>query len=81
VPSCASLYNAIKRAKSPVYRVADLPKAVQDTLLNVDNPEIDGAHLAFCILNYGSLEALRFAAGLPWISRAGARLWNTAERE
>ncbi len=66
-PSRASLYNAVKRARPPVYRVAELPKVVQDTLLNVDNAEIDGAQLAFCAMNYGSPEALCFAAGLPWI--------------
>jgi hypothetical protein len=66
-PSRPSIYNAIKRAEPPVYRVAALPRAVRDTLINLDNPEIGGAHLAFCAFNYGSTEALCFASGMPWI--------------
>lgn len=66
-PSRASVYNAIARVEPPVYRVDSLPPAVRATLLNVDNTEIDGAHLAFNAFNYGSPEALCFSAGLPWI--------------
>ncbi len=66
-PSRPSIYNAVKRAQPPVYRVAELPKPVQETLLNLNNPEIDGAQLAFYAFNYGSPEALCFASGLPWI--------------
>jgi hypothetical protein len=66
-PSRASIYNAIARVEPPVYRVEDLPHSVRDALLNVDNAEIEGARLAFNAFNYGSPEALCFAAGLPWI--------------
>lgn len=66
-PSRASVYNAIARLEPPMYRVDSLPPAVRATLLNVNNPEIDGAQLAFNAFNYGSPEALCFAAGLPWI--------------
>lgn len=67
MPSRPSIYNAIKRAVPPKYEVAHLPAAVRSTLLNLDNPQIDGAQLVFHAFNYGSTEALCFASGLPWL--------------
>ena len=66
-PSRASLYNAIKRLPAPQYPVSALPQAVRNTLLNIDSPEVGGAWLVFYAFNHGSLEALSFAAALPWI--------------
>jgi hypothetical protein len=75
-PSRTSIYNAIARARPPQYQVCELPPAVQSCLLNVDGVEIGGAQLVFHAFNYGTLEALSFAAGLPWLCLLRAAEWR-----
>lgn len=66
-PSRSSIYNAVDRLVPPSYQVESLPPAVQRTLYNLDAKVIGGAQLAYHAFNYGSWEALSFAAGLPWL--------------
>jgi hypothetical protein len=75
-PSRASIYNAIARACPPQYQVRDLPPAVRSCLLNLDCAEIGGAQLVFHAFNYGTTEALSFAAGLPWLCLLRAAEWR-----
>lgn len=67
VPSRATVYNAIARARSQRYAVAQLPQAVQRTLLNLDASELAGEQVVFFAFNYGTAEAISFASGLPWL--------------
>jgi hypothetical protein len=53
----------------PTYRVGDLPAPVQDALYNLEpDSEVPAHQLAFYCVNYGDLEAVSFAAGLPWLA-------------
>lgn len=68
LPARASLYNAFSHLNGHTYRVVNLPEAVAEAVYNLD-PEADlpGHQLAFYCFNYGSLAAVSFAAGLPWL--------------
>jgi len=68
-PSRATTYKLLARLPVPTYRVADLPAAVQSALYNLQPESRVPAHqLVFYCVNYGDLEAVSFAAGLPWLA-------------
>jgi hypothetical protein len=67
-PSRASLYNTLPRVQGHVYPVARLPPHVQAALYNLPRDgDVPGHQLAFYCFNYGSLAAVSYAAGLPWL--------------
>lgn len=67
-PARASLYNAFLRIDGHTYAAAELPSPVVATLYNLAQAEhVPGPQLAFYCFNYGSLPAVSYAAGLPWL--------------
>jgi hypothetical protein len=67
-PSRATLYQALPRLAGHAYDVDQLPAAVRGVLYNVDpHGAIPGHQLAFYCFNYGTLDVVSFAAGLPWL--------------
>jgi hypothetical protein len=57
------------RAKVHSFAIADLPHAARESLYNLpETGEVPGHQLAFYCLNYGGLDAISFAAGLPWLA-------------
>ena len=74
VPARASLYNALARLDGHVYAVGTLPPAVVEALYNIaPDGLVPGRQLAFYCFNYGSLPAISYAAGLPWLDLFQAR--------
>jgi hypothetical protein len=73
-PSRASLYNALSGLEGHTYRVERLPPKVREALYNLA-PEgaVPGHQVVFYCFNYGSLAAVSYAAGLPWIDLYQAR--------
>ena len=68
-PSRATTYKLLTRLPVPIYRVADLPGSVRDALYNLEpESEVPAHQLVFYCFNYGDLEAVSFAAGLPWLA-------------
>ncbi|HVS12347.1 MAG TPA: hypothetical protein VMV46_00345 [Thermoanaerobaculia bacterium] len=46
-----------------------LPAPVRESLYNLsEDGTVPGHQLAFHCFNYGSLQAMSFAAGLPWLA-------------
>ena len=73
-PSRATVYKAMDKTPCPTYVVADLPPPVQAALYNLDAASQVPAHqVAFYCFNYGTLSAVSFAAGLPWLALHQAR--------
>lgn len=73
-PSRATVYKAMDKIPAPTYVVADLPPPVQAALYNLDAESRVPAHqVAFYCFNYGTLAAVSFAAGLPWLALHQAR--------
>jgi hypothetical protein len=73
-PSRATLYAVFDRLEGNVYHVSDLPAAVATCLHNLGPGDtVPGRQLVFACLNHGTLPALSFAAGLPWIDLHQAR--------
>lgn len=73
-PVRASLYSALARLDGHIYAVAALPPAVVGALYNIaPDGRVPGHQLAFYCFNYGSLAAISFAAGLPWLDLYQAR--------
>ena len=73
-PVRASLYNALARLDGHVYSVATLPLPVVEALYNIAPVgHVPGHQLAFYCFNYGSLGAISYAAGLPWLDLYQAR--------
>jgi hypothetical protein len=66
------------------YAVSELPPAVRQTLYNLAaDATVPGDQLAFHCFNYGGLEAMSFAAGLPWLAlhqAAQIRGWRSRSR-
>ena len=83
-PARASLYNAFSHIEGHAYLVAALPAAVVEALYNFTPAGIlPGYQLAFYCFNYGSLAAVSFAAGLPWLDlyqAQRARGWRPRSR-
>ena len=74
-PSRASLYAAFDSIEGDVYQISTLPPAAGDCLYNLPSDGmVPGRQLVFSCLNYGSLAAMSFAAGLPWLDLHQARL-------
>lgn len=68
-PSRASIYKLLAILPTATYKVTELPPAVRDALYNLTaESEVPGHQLAFYCFNYGDLEAVSFAAGLPWLA-------------
>jgi hypothetical protein len=73
-PVRASLYNALARLEGHNYTVATLPTLVVEALYNIaPDGRVPGQQLAFYCFNYGSLGAISYAAGLPWLDLYQAR--------
>ncbi|MCX6549893.1 MAG: hypothetical protein NTY02_02600, partial [Acidobacteria bacterium] len=67
-PARSSLYNTLARIEGHRYRVADLPGHVVRALYNLAiTGDVPGHQLAFYCFNYGSMRAISYAAGLPWL--------------
>jgi len=67
-PSRASLYKALARIPGHAYRTPLLPAHVREALYNLPpDGEVPGHQLAFYCFNHGSLSAVSYAAGLPWL--------------
>lgn len=83
-PARATIYQWMAQLQPRRYLVAELPAAVRETLYNLsDDALVPGHQLAFHCLNYGSLEAVSFAAGLPWLALYQAtrlRGWRSRSR-
>jgi hypothetical protein len=83
-PARATIYQAFDQIPARRYRIADLPPAARETLYNLSpEGEVPGHQLAFYCFNYGGLEAMSFAAGLPWLAlHQAARLpgWRPRSR-
>ena len=68
-PARATIYEAIEQIPARGHRIEGLPEPVRQTLHNLAGTgEVPGRQLAFYCLNYGGLEAVSFAAGLPWLA-------------
>jgi hypothetical protein len=83
-PSRASLYNALEALDGSSYDIASLPRHVVEVLYNL-GPEgtVPGRQLAFYCFNYGTVAAMCYAAGLPWLDlyQAGRlRGWRPRSR-
>jgi len=73
-PSRASLYNAFATLEGHSYQIESLPPAVCEVLYNLaPTGTIPGRQLAFYCFNYGTLAAVSYAAGLPWLDLYQAR--------
>lgn len=83
-PSRASLYNTFPRIEGHRYSIALLPDHVAAALYNLAPAgEVPGHQLAFHCFNYGSLPAISYAAGLPWLDlyqAARLRGWRPRSR-
>lgn len=68
-PSRATVYKFMQRDPGRSYLRTSLPPQVSEALYNLaPGAIIPGAQLAFYCFNYGSLAAIHFAAGLPWLA-------------
>lgn len=68
-PSRATVYNLLEILPVPTYRFEQLPGPVQEALYNMEpSGEIPGHQIAFYCFNYGTVPAMSFAAGLPWLA-------------
>lgn len=68
-PARATIYESMARTPARSYAVAELPAAAREALYNLSpTGRVPGHQLAFYCLNYGGLEAVSFAAGLPWLA-------------
>lgn len=68
-PSRASLYNVLARIEGHRYDVPALPPHVREVLYNLaPNATVPGHQLVFYCVNYGSVAAVGYAAGLPWLN-------------
>lgn len=73
-PSRATVYNLLPSIPCPTRRKSDLSPAAQSALYNfTPESEVPLHQVAFCCFNYGDLEAVSFASGLPWLALYQAR--------
>jgi hypothetical protein len=83
-PARATLYAALATLEGSRHEVARLPPPVRAALYNLaPDAMVPGHQLAFYCFNYGSLAAMSYAAGLPWLDlyQAGrARGWRPRSR-
>ena len=68
-PARATIYHFMASLPSTPREVATLPASVRETLYNLSGDAVVPGHqLAFYCLNYGGIDAVTFAAGLPWLA-------------
>jgi hypothetical protein len=68
VPARATVYRFMDRCPPRQVRIAELPESVQRALYNLElDGTVPGHQLAFYAFNYGDVQALSYAAGLPWL--------------
>jgi hypothetical protein len=68
-PSRATVYKLLDKLPAPSYKVNDLPESVRNALYNLSpSSEVPGHQLAFYCFNYGTMDAVSFAASLPWLA-------------
>jgi len=83
-PSRAAVYAFMARAPCPIYSARELPPNAREVLYNLGaDAAVPGHQLAFYCFNYGGVEAMSFAAGLPWLClyQAGRmRGWRSRSR-
>jgi hypothetical protein len=83
-PSRATLYLLMASLPAKSYRIEALPRHVRETLYNLPSTgEVPGHQLAFHCFNYGTVAAMSFAAGLPWLAlyqAARLRGWRVRSR-
>ncbi|MBK6847453.1 MAG: hypothetical protein IPG96_07915 [Proteobacteria bacterium] len=69
VPTRTTIYARLARADTGRFRVADLPEPVRRALYNLDAESlVPGHQLVFYAFNYGELDAVMFASGMPWLA-------------
>lgn len=67
-PSRATLYNALSRIQGHRYDISRLPPHVAQALYNLAPAgTVPGHQLVFYCFSHGSLAAVSYAAGLPWL--------------
>jgi hypothetical protein len=78
-PARGTLYNAVARAKPPMYSTRELPRAVREALYNSSAAEasdgetslaathVPGDQIVFYCFNYGDVRAISYGAGMPWL--------------
>lgn len=83
-PARATVYALLNRLPGHHYRATELPSHVRASLYNLaDDADVPGHQLVFHCFHYGSLAAVSFAAGLPWLDlHQAARLrgWRPRSR-
>jgi len=83
-PVRATLYAALSRLEGSRHELASLPAPVQAALHNLaPDAIVPGHQVAFSCFNHGSLAAVSFAAGLPWLDlyqASRARGWRPRSR-
>jgi hypothetical protein len=64
----------IDHVEGHTYRARDLPTSALEALYNI-SPDalVPGHQVAFCCFNYGTLSAICFASGMPWLDLHHAR--------
>ena len=68
-PSKATLYHYLAIAPLPSSMRRDLPPAVRNALHNLDDESrVPARQVVFAAFNYGNVEAISFASGLPWLA-------------
>lgn len=68
-PSRATVYKLMRTLPGRVYRMRDLPRSVQSALYNLGpGSRVPGHQVAFYCFNHGDVQALSFAAGMPWLA-------------
>ncbi len=84
MPARSTLYLAMASFPAHAYRIEDLPPGPRRALYNLPTTgEVPGHQLAFYCLNYGDLEAISFAGGMPWLAlyqAARMRGWRERSR-
>lgn len=83
-PARATLYAALAGLEGSRHDLAELPAPVRAALYNLaPGTTVPGHQVAFYCFNYGSLAAVSFAAGLPWLDlhqAARSRGWRPRSR-
>jgi hypothetical protein len=67
-PSRASISNSLEKIPGHTFQALRLPPHVCEALYNLaPDANVPGHQLAFYCFNYGSLAAVSYASGLPWL--------------
>jgi len=83
-PSRATIYNALPTIACRSFLARELPAAVRRALYNLDDDANVPAHqVVFYCFNYGELDAMSFAAAMPWLAlyqAARMRGWRSMSK-